>query len=108
MVDTELVPVVAPSVGALGAFAVAAITVPIEGRVVNALVLLALAAIVLTTRAVAGRQGAVLGAVMAAFAFDFFHVAPVRVLHARTLGGALVLLLVLALVRRSPAACTSG
>jgi K+-sensing histidine kinase KdpD len=107
-VDPGLAVATAPSIAALAAFAVAAITVPIEGRLVNAVVLLVLAAIVVVTRVVAGRSGSLVSAAMGAFAFDFFHVAPVRVLHVRTLGETLALLVTLALVRSSPAASTTG
>lgn len=73
------------AVGVLGTFAVAAITVPLNGSLADRALLATLVLAVAGVGVVAGRSAAVLTAVMAAFSFDFFHVAPIRVLHLLTL-----------------------
>ena len=74
----------APSTLALVVFGVAAITTPLGPGAAPA-VLCVLVVLVVAGAVVGGRATALLAAVMAALAFDFFHVAPLRVLHARTL-----------------------
>jgi K+-sensing histidine kinase KdpD len=72
-------------VGTLAAFAVAAVSASVAGRLLDEIVL---GVLVLTVGAVAlaaGRLSAVLTAVTAALSFDFFRVEPIRILHAGTL-----------------------
>lgn len=90
----------APTATPLVAFAVAAITAPLGGRAAT-VVLSVLVLVVAAAGVVGGRAAALVAAVMAALAFDFFHVAPLRVLHARSLGELVAGLAVVATVSAS-------
>ena len=84
--------------GALAAFAVAAVSVPLQSRLADGVVLGLHVLIVVAVSVLAGRAAGAPTACMAGFAFDFFHVEPIRILHLPTLSGLVVALIVLALL----------
>ena len=90
-----LVASTAPVVASLAAFAIAAATTPFgfDRPVLGAVVLTVVAA-----GLAGGRPAALVTAAMGSLSFDFFHVAPLRVLHARTLAEVAALLVAVALV----------
>jgi hypothetical protein len=80
----------APTAAALAAFVAGAVTSPVDGRPEDAVVLHAMAAIVDAARRVGGAVGAACGVAVATLSYDFFHVHPLRSLHAVPLLVALV------------------
>lgn len=99
----ETMQAAAMPVGALLSFAIAAVSVPFQGRLAGGVVLAALLFIVAGVSILAGRAGGGMAAAMASFSFDFFHVAPIRLLHLRTLAGlALAFVAIALLLGRRP------
>jgi K+-sensing histidine kinase KdpD len=72
-------------VASLAAFFITAVTVPFPQQIVGRSIFAILFVVVAAAGRVGGRAAAVSCAAMAAFSFDFFHIEPLRVLHARTL-----------------------
>ena len=77
--------VFAPTVAIFSTFLVASFTVPANARRVDEFVLVAIVGLIVAAGRFGGRGSALYAALMGALSFDFFHVEPVRVLHARTL-----------------------
>jgi len=84
--------------GVLGAFALPAMTVWLPGHGVDRVVLCALVLVVAASGIAAGRTAALSSAAMAGLSYDFFRVAPIRVLHPLTLAAVLALMVAVALV----------
>jgi K+-sensing histidine kinase KdpD len=73
-----------PGVGVIVVFALAAASVGLQGATFEDALLSTILVGVAGASIVGGRSGGIPTAIAGALAFDFFHVAPVRVLHVRT------------------------
>jgi K+-sensing histidine kinase KdpD len=83
--DAFLPDEIAGSAGAVAVFVLCATTAPLSAGAVSRTVLGGLIVAVALVGRSAGRRAGAVVAVAGAFSFDFFHVAPIRVLHGRTL-----------------------
>ena len=92
----------APVALALAAFAIAATTVPFQTRLAGDAVLLAVAVVAALASRVAGWSGGISVAVLGGLSVDFFHRAPIRTVHPRTLVPTLALLCAVSFATSSP------
>lgn len=74
-----------PMGASMATFVIAAFTVPLNAHIVDEVVLAVIIGLIVVAGRLGGLGPALYGALMGGLSFDFFHVEPVRVLHARTL-----------------------